>query len=122
MLRLGVPVGSQQLLSITGRRSGTSRHTPVSIVTIGDERYVVAAVGGAEWVKNARAAGVGLLTRGRVRQTVRVVELPVSERPAVLRAFLRQVPGGVRFFGVTADPDVLAASAAEYPVFRLDRT
>jgi deazaflavin-dependent oxidoreductase (nitroreductase family) len=122
MLRLGVPIGSQHLLSISGRKSGTPRHTPVSIVTIGDERYVVAAFSDADWVKNARAACVGLLTRGRIRETVCVVELPVSERPEVLRAFLRQVPGGVRFFGVTADPDVLAASAAEYPVFRLDRT
>jgi deazaflavin-dependent oxidoreductase (nitroreductase family) len=122
MLRLGVPVGSQRVLSVVGRKSGLLRHTPVSLVTIGDRRYIVAAVSGVDWVKNARAAGVGLLRRGKRREEVRLVELPVDQRPPVLREFLRQVPGGVKFFGVSSDPEVLAASAAEYPVFRLVST
>jgi hypothetical protein len=120
MLRLGVPIGSQRVLSIAGRKSGRPRRTPVSIVAIGTERYIVAALSDVDWVKNARAVGVGLLARGRVQERVRLVELPVDERAPVLREFLRQVPAGVKFFGVSPDPDVLAASAADYPVFRLD--
>ncbi|HEY8989298.1 MAG TPA: nitroreductase/quinone reductase family protein, partial [Candidatus Limnocylindrales bacterium] len=92
-LRLGLKIGSQHLLSIPGRRSGKLRSTPVSIVTVDGVRYIVAAFSEVDWVKNARAAGIGLLTRGRVQERVRIVELPVEERPVVLREFLRQVPG-----------------------------
>jgi hypothetical protein len=119
-LRLGVKVGSQHLLSIPGRRSGRLRSTPVSIVDVGGLRYVVAAFSEVDWVKNARAAGQGILTRGRRHQRVRILELPVEERPAILVEFLRQVPGGVRFFGLSSDPEVIVTQADRYPVFRLD--
>jgi F420H(2)-dependent quinone reductase len=119
-LRLGLKVGSQHLLSIPGRRSGKSRSTPVSIVAVGGLRYVVAAFSEVDWVKNARAAGEGVLARGRSRERVRIVELPIEERPAVLVEFLRQVPGGVRFFGLSSDPKVIVTQADRYPVFRMD--
>jgi hypothetical protein len=120
MLRLGAPIGTQRVLSIVGRRSGLVRRTPVSVVALSGERYIVAALASADWVGNARAAGTGELSRGQARQLVRLVELPVSDRPPVLREFLRQVRGGARFFGGSPDPERIAAAAAEYPVFRLD--
>lgn len=120
LLRLGLKVGSQHLLSIRGRRTGKSRSTPVSIVTVDGMRYVVAAFSEVDWVKNARAAGAGVLARGRRQESVRLVELPVGERGPILREFLLQVPGGVRFFGFSSDPDVIVALAARYPVFRID--
>lgn len=120
VLRLGLPIGTQQILSIRGRTSGKTRSTPVSIVEVDGERYVVAAVPQVDRVKNARAAGEAVLSRGRRREPVWLVELPVETRGPILREFLRQVPGGVRYFGVSPDADVLAASAARYPVFRLD--
>ena len=63
-------------------------------------------------VSNVRAAGAGSLSRGRL------VEVPVEEREPVLRAFLDQVRGGVRFFG-SSDPNVVAARGDRYPVFRV---
>lgn len=90
MLRLSIPIGSQRVLSVAGRASGKLRRTPVSIVSINGERYVVAALSNVDWVKNARAAGAGILSRGRTTEHVRMVELPVEERGPVRRAFLRK--------------------------------
>jgi len=59
-----------------------------------------------------------VLTRGRHTEPVKLVELPEGERDPVLRAFLQQVPDGVRFFE-SPEPDVVAVSAARYPVFRV---
>jgi len=118
-LRRGLAVGSQHLLSVRGRKSGVIRTTPVSLVTVDETRYVVAAFAEADWVKNVRAAGAGSLSRGRDQETVGLVELPDSQRGPVLRAFLAQVRGGVRFFD-SADPDAVVASAGRYPVFRVD--
>jgi len=118
MLRRGLRIGSQYLLSVRGRKSGVMRSTPVSLTTIGSERYIVAAFAEAAWVGNVRAAGEGTLRRGKAEERVRLVELSVSEREPVLRAFLEQVPGGVRFFG-SSDPNVVSAAADRYPVFHL---
>lgn len=119
MLRRGLKIGSQHLLSVRGRKTGTMRSTPVSIATVGPERYIVAAFADAAWVGNVRAAGEGILGRGKIEERVRLVELPTAERGPVLRAFLEQVRGGVRFFG-SSDPNVVTAAADRYPVFRLD--
>ena len=119
MLRRGLLIGSQHLLTVPGRRTGLPRRTPVSIATLDGTRYIVAAFSEAAWVENVRAAGSGTLTRGRGTETVRIVELPVQARGPVLRAFLEQVRGGVRFFE-SADPDAVVAQANRYPVFRVD--
>ena len=47
-----------------------------------------------------------------------LTELPVAEREPVLRALVRQVPGGVRFFA-SADAETVVAGADRYPVFRI---
>ncbi len=119
LLRRGLSVGSQYLLSVQGRKSGVMRSTPISIATVDGVRYIVAAFADAAWVGNVRAAGEGVLSRGQNEERVKLVELPVLERGPILRAFMAQVRGGVRFFG-SSDPSVVAAEAARYPVFRLD--
>ena len=119
VLRRGLAVGSQYLLTVRGRKSGAPRSTPISLVTLDGERYIVSAFSEADWVKNVRAAGEGSLTRGKHSEAVKLVELQVPERELVLRAFLQQVPGGVRFFE-SPEPDAVAASASRYPVFRVD--
>jgi deazaflavin-dependent oxidoreductase (nitroreductase family) len=117
-LRRGLKIGSQHLLSVRGRRSGELRSTPVSIVTLDGTRYIVAAFSEAAWVQNVRAAGTGTLQRGRRVEQVSLVDVAVEHRAPVLRAFLEQVRGGVRFFG-SASPDEVAAAADRYPVFRV---
>src|SRR5215212_3622430 len=92
--RLGVVVGTMRLLSVPGRTSGKLRTTPVSPLTVEGLRYIVASLEGADWVKNARAAGWGVLARGRKEERVSLVELPVEERAFILREFPRKVPHG----------------------------
>lgn len=125
LLRLGLRIGTQHVLSVPGRKTGRMRSTPVSLVTLENARYVVSGEGLA-WVANARAAGWGELLRAGRRERIRLTELPVDERRRVLRAFWHQVPHGrpfiARFFGLPADagPDDFEAAAPRCPVFRLD--
>jgi deazaflavin-dependent oxidoreductase (nitroreductase family) len=123
--RLGIAVGTMHVLTVPGRRSGVPRSTPVSLLALAGQRYIVAGLDNADWVLNARAAGRGLLRRGRVEEAVALVELPLDAREPVLRAFPRLVPHGVPFFttiyGVTADPEDFARLAETCPVFRVAR-
>jgi hypothetical protein len=108
---------------IPGRKNGKLRTTPVSPLTVDGKRYVVAGFDKADWVKNARAAGWGILARGREQERVTLMELPAEERAPILREFPRKVPHGVRFFrqlyGVPNDPEAFAALAPRCPVFRI---
>ena len=123
--RAGLAVGSMHVLSVSGRHSGILRSTPVSLLTIEDRRYIVAGLDDDDWVLNARAAGRGMLRRGRTEEHVSLVELSIEDRVQILREFPRLVPQGVPFFtrlyGVGADPEAFAALASTCPVFRVER-
>jgi hypothetical protein len=67
LLRLGFRIGTQHVLSVSGRTSGRLRSTPVSVVTLDQIRYIVSGEGLA-WLKNARAAGWGTLLRAGHRE------------------------------------------------------
>jgi hypothetical protein len=121
--RLGMSFGTWYILSIPGRKTGKMRSTPISLLHVNGQRYVATGFE-TQWVKNARAVGRGILARGRKQEQVILVELPVEERPPILREFPRQVPHGVQFFekllNIPGDPEALAAAAPRCPVFRLD--
>ena len=125
VLRLGMRIGTQHILSVPGRKTGRMRSTPVSLVTLDGVRYIVSGEG-LSWVKNARAAGWGDLARARQRERVRLTELPPDERGPILRAFWYQVPAGrsfiARLFGLAPDAsaDDFEAAAPRCPVFRID--
>src|SRR5215213_9937388 len=123
--RGGLVVGTMRVLSVPGRNSGRTQTTPVSPLVVGGRRYVVGGSMQADWVKNARAAGWGILARGRKEERVRLVELPLEERASILREFPRKVPHGVQFFrrlyGISGDPEEFASLAPRCPVFRTER-
>ena len=126
-LRLGFKIGSQHALSVPGRKTGKMRSTPVSLVILDGQRYIVSGES-LSWVKNARAAGWGELLRTGHRERVELVEVPADERGPILRAFWHQVRGGRRFmarlFGLPSDAsaDDFAAAAPRCPVFRVEQT
>jgi deazaflavin-dependent oxidoreductase (nitroreductase family) len=114
------------VLTVPGRKTGTPRSTPVSPLTVGGHRYVVAGLPGADWARNVRAAGRGVLATGRRRRPVTLTEITdPGLRRTVMRAFPVEVPSGVAFFvrlGLVteADPDQFAAAADRVTVFRID--
>jgi deazaflavin-dependent oxidoreductase (nitroreductase family) len=122
--RRGVVIGTMRLLSVPGRKSGKLRTTPVSPLTVEGERYIIAGLEEADWVKNLRSAGWGILARGRDQERVNLVELPLQERAPVLREFPRKVPHGVQFFrqlyGISGAPEEFEALASRCPVFRVE--
>jgi deazaflavin-dependent oxidoreductase (nitroreductase family) len=121
--RIGLPFGPMQLLTVPGRKSGLPRTTPVAPVVVDGTRYLLQAYPNSDWVKNARAAGHGVLTRGRREQAVDLVEIPESQRGPILAEFPRQNPRGVGAFvrnGLveSESPESFAAAAARCPLFR----
>lgn len=120
---MGMCFGTWYILSIPGRKTGKLRSTPVSVLHVNGQRYVVTGFD-THWVKNARKIGKGMLERGRKKEQVALRELPVEERPPILREFPRQVPHGVQYFekllNIPGDPEAFAAAAPHCPVFRLD--
>lgn len=123
LTRLGLPLAGSAVLGVRGRRSGEVRTTPVNPLTVEGRRYLVAARGHTQWVRNLRVAGEAELTVGRRTETVRAVELPDAEKVPVLRAYLRAWAWevGAFFDGVDADASdgALAAIADRHPVFAI---
>jgi deazaflavin-dependent oxidoreductase (nitroreductase family) len=123
LTRLGLPLAGSAVLGVRGRTSGEVRTTPVNPLRLDGRRYLVAARGHTQWVRNLRAAGQAELTVGRRTETVRAVELPDAEKPPVLRAYLRAWAWevGAFFDGVDADATdaELVAIAPRHPVFAI---
>ena len=120
----GVVIGTMRLLSVPGRKSGELRTTPVSPLATDGERHIIAGFEGADWVKNARSSGWGILARGRTQERVNLVELPPGGRAPILREFPSKVPHGVHYFrqlyGIDGTPDEFGALAPRCPVFRVE--
>ena len=128
LLRAGIPLGFNGLITIRGRKSGAPHTTPVAIIAVAGRRWVWCPWGEVNWVRNLRSAGEATITvRGRA-DLVRATELDPSERIAFFRDVLgplaRGMRGGVWFIrtvdGVDLADPVKAADG--HPVFELHQT
>jgi deazaflavin-dependent oxidoreductase (nitroreductase family) len=119
--RLGLAPRTTMLLTVPGRRSGTPRLTPVTLVEQDGQRWLVAPYGPVGWVHNARAAGQVELSRGRHSETVRVKELAPEAAAPVLKAYVERVPTTRPYFDVPPDATLaaFAAEVAKHPVFQV---
>ncbi len=123
--RLGLPTGPAMVLTVPGRTSGHPRSTPMTPFELDGNLYTVAGYPGADWARNARAAGQGTLARGRSSRRVAIVELTAEEARPVLRSFPIEVPTGIGFMkrsGLVQDgtPAEFEALAGRCAVFRFD--
>ncbi len=121
-IRLGLPPGKYHLLTVRGRRSGTLHSTPVSVMAISGQRWLVAPYGPRNWVKNARAAGQVTLQRGGRTEVVAVQEEhdPTQCAP-VLKRYLKEEPITRHFFDAKPGSPLeeFVAEAHRHPVFLL---
>jgi deazaflavin-dependent oxidoreductase (nitroreductase family) len=119
--RLGIPLGPTCLLTVTGRRTGMPRSTPVRLVGESGHRWIVAPYGEVNWVRNARAAGKATLTCGRRAETLPIEELGPREAAPILKRYVTDVPITRPYFDVTpaASVEAFAMEASRHPVFRV---
>lgn len=123
LLGSGLGPAHTYLLTVRGWKSGQLRSTPVTLVEETGFRWVVAPYGEVGWVRNARAAGEGVLSRGRRSEAIVLFELEPAEAAPVLKRYLSQVPITRPFFDVTPASSLaeFTAEAPRHPVFRVVR-
>lgn len=130
LLRLGMPMGPNVLLTVRGRTSGEPRSAPVAIVEVGGHRWTMGAYGEVHWVRNLRAAGEGDLHLHGRDVHVRARELPRAEAEAfyagTFRGYVAKLPALGRLFAralfSVAGPELLddpEKAAQNHPVFEL---
>ena len=123
LTRLGVSLWGSRILEVPGRKTGEPRRTPVNLMTFEGQRYLVAPRGHTQWVRNLRVSGGGKLFVGRRSEDFTAVELDDTEKPDLLRTYLRkwkwesgQFFGGV---GPDAPEEEIRRIAPDHPVFRI---
>jgi deazaflavin-dependent oxidoreductase (nitroreductase family) len=125
LTRLGFSVWGSRVLEVRGRSSGQWRQTPVNLLSLDGERYLVAPRGHTQWVRNLRASGEGRLRLGRGTEDFTASEIADDTQKApILRAYLKRwkMEVGVFFEGVGPDSSEqqLIEIAPKHPVFRLN--
>jgi len=128
LLRTGLPLGPNVLLTVHGRKTGRPYTFPIALLELDGRRYVQGAFGETSWVRNLRAVPGASIAKGRWHQDVDARELPPEEAASVLRDALAPfishwytAPLVGVFFGFSRSPsdaDFLEA-AHSHPVFEL---
>jgi deazaflavin-dependent oxidoreductase (nitroreductase family) len=125
LTRLGLSLAGSRVLEVRGRKSGEWRRTPVNPLQFEGQRYIVAARGETQWVRNLRVTGEVRLRKGRRTEEFAATELADEEKLPLLRAYLKKWAWevGAFFQGVGADAsdEDLGRIAPLHPVFRISR-
>jgi len=123
LTRMGLSVRGSRELRVRGRASGEWRSTPVNLLVVDGQEYLVAPRGATQWVRNLRVAGGGELRLGRRVEAFSAEELADGDKAAILRPYLElwRAETGVFFDGLdaSATDDELVAAGPKHPVFRI---
>ena len=125
LLRAGLPLGFNGLVTVRGRRSGLPRTTPVAVIQYEGRRWIWAPWGEVHWVRNLREAGRATITVRRKDEDGTATELDQAELEAFFRdvmgSLAGSIPGGKWFIrtvdGVDLDDPTEASEGR--PVFEL---
>jgi hypothetical protein len=124
--RIGLGMKDLPVLTAPGRTSGKPRSTPLSVLELEGQRYLLEGFPGADWARNVRAAqGRATLTTGRHREEVRLVELDPQDALPVLRLWPVRLADGAKIMadaGVVeaVTPEAFEAVAGRCAVFRVE--
>jgi deazaflavin-dependent oxidoreductase (nitroreductase family) len=99
LLRLGLPVGPNGLLTVRGRTSGQARTAPVAVAEIDGRRYMIGAYGDVQWTRNLRAAGEADFTLHGITEHVIATELDRAEATEFFAETLPTFVGRLPWFG-----------------------
>lgn len=122
LVAVGLGLSHNYLLQVQGRKTGRVYSTPVNLLGFQGRRFLVAARGRTQWVRNAEAAGEIVLKKAFKGQRFQVRSVPDEEKPEILKAYLDHFKLTVqRYFPVPAGSAVqaLAGVARRYPVLEL---
>jgi deazaflavin-dependent oxidoreductase (nitroreductase family) len=126
LLRLGVPLGPQALLTVRGRNSGLPRTTPIALNPHGTGWLLVSVYGRVDWVRNLRAAGEAVVTMRRRTFPVTSRELTTDQAAPIVRDLLASLSPIVRpvigsYFATdpSAPLEAWKEEARNHPVFIL---
>ena len=122
---IGLTPKKSVMLEVKGRRSGEPRSVPVNWVEHDGNRYLVSPRGESEWVRNVRAdGGRAVLRRGGTAESVRLEEIPVEGRAAIIKQYVgeNQIVKGE--FGLEPDDAIekYEGIAANHPTASSDPT
>ena len=111
------------ILTTLGRRTSQPRSVPVTLVHLGEFRYLVSPYGEVGWVHNIRARPVASIRRGDEQREIAVRSIDPEEAAPVLKQYLTDLESIVGdYFDVTAGASLeeFAAVADRHPVFRIE--
>ena len=120
---LGVFPNSMVTLEVVGRKTGTTVSFPLAMTIVNGERYLVSMLGeNTNWVKNVKAAGGKAMLRHGMSEQVHLVEVDISQRAPVLKAYLQLAPGARPHIAVSKDAPIadFERIASKYLVFRVE--
>lgn len=122
VLRLDAATGAY-LITVRGRKSGLPRTVVLSVIEADGSRYLTAPFESVEWVRNLRASGEAVLTRGRRSETVHAPELSPKDAAEFLRNQVRLGRLSARYFEVAPQSSLedFESAPKRHPVFLLDR-
>ena len=121
LTRVGLGASYRYILIVPGRKTGRLYSTPVDVISVGGQRWLVAGYGPAGWVRNARAAGEVTLSRGRHSRRFEIEETDAPAAVPVLRKYMTEIRVTRAYFDATPDsPDEeVAAELPRHSVFLL---
>jgi deazaflavin-dependent oxidoreductase (nitroreductase family) len=121
LTRLGLGASYRHILTVPGRRTGQPRSTPVDVIELNGQRWLVAGYGPASWVLNARASGEVELSRGGRAERYRVAEAGGEEAVPVLRKYISEIRVTRPYFDASPSSSdaALAAELPRHPVLSL---
>lgn len=109
------------VMTTRGRKTGTPRSNPVTLVERGENRWLVAPYGPVAWVLNARAAGRVTLSRRGKAQDYDIEELAADSAGPILKDYVQIASATKSYFQATKTSPVaeFTAEASRHPVFAL---